>query len=191
MKRLLSSGLALGILTAGQAGEVQHATVDYADGDYSVDLSVKINGDRDTIYTIATDYKQLSRLSDVIIESSLISRKDASGSTVIRRRMVTRTCVLRFCFDAILIEDLREPESGIIKTVFIPEDSDFLYGEAVWEVLRFDDSNTMINFTSKFRPDFWVPPLIGPLFIRRMVLNTAEQTINNIEAIAASEQPRP
>lgn len=192
MKFWLSSGLLLlGNLVVGHAGEIQNVTITHDDGDYSVDLSIKVSGDKDTIYGIATDYKRLSRLSDVIIESGLISRDDGKGSSIVRRRIVTRACVLRFCFDTILIEDIWEPESGIIKTVFVPEDSDFLYGEAVWQVQRLDDSNTLIRFTSTFRQDFWVPPLIGTMVIKRMALNTAEYTIKNIETIAASEQTRP
>ena len=191
MSRLLTTGLLLLAIQIVQAGEVQHASVDYRDGDYSIDISVRINGDKDTIYGIATDYKQLSRLSDLIIEAGLINYTDADGKTVVRRRMVTKSCVLRFCFDAILIEDLWEPQSGIIKSVFIPEESDFLYGEAIWHVTRLDDTHTLVSFNSKFKPAFWIPPLIGPLFIKRMMLDAARQTIQNIEDIASLETPRP
>jgi hypothetical protein len=191
MSRLLTTGLLLLAIQIVQAGEVQHASVDYRDGDYSIDISVRINGDKDTIYGIATDYKQLSRLSDLIIEAGLINHTDADGRTVVRRRMVTKSCVLRFCFDAILIEDLWEPQSGIIKSVFIPEESDFLYGEAIWHVTRLDDTHTLVSFNSKFKPAFWIPPLIGPLLIKRMMLDAARQTIQNIEDIAALETSRP
>jgi len=192
MPHLLPSGvLLLGITAMAQAGEVQHARVDHQDGEYSVDISVKVSGDRDTIYNIATDYEQLSRLSDLIIESGLTRRVEPDGTRIVRRRLVTRTCVLYFCFDAVLVEDLWEPESGLIKTVFIPEESDFLYGEAEWQVLAIDKDHTMINFTSRFKPSFWVPPLLGPLFIKRMMLGAAQQTIENIETIAGSEELRP
>ncbi len=190
-RRLTAALLLLVVLSTVQAGDVQHASVDYHKGDYSVDISVKVSGDRDTIYNITTDYKQLSRLSDLIIESGLIDRVDENGVKIVRRRLVTRTCVLSFCFNAILIEDLWEPETGIIRSNFVPAESDFLYGEAIWQVLRIDAANTMINFHSKFKPAFWVPPLLGPLVIKRMMLDAAKQTINNIETIAIGEQPRP
>lgn len=191
LRRFITGLLLSGLLFSLQAGEVQHARVNYKDGDYSIDISVKINGDKDTIYKIATDYKKLSRLNDLIIEASLVNQLDKDGNPVVRRRMVTRTCVMSFCFNAILIEDLWEPESGIIKSVFIPEQSDFSYGEAIWQVLRIDDAHTIITFNSTFKPNFWIPPLIGPLFIKRMMLNQTKITINNIEKIAASEKAVP
>ncbi len=191
MSRLLTTGLLLLASLTAQAGEVQHANVTYRDGDYSVDIAVKINGASDKVYAIATDYKQLSRVSDLIIEAGLINYTDANGNTVVRRRMVTKSCVLGFCFDAILIEDLWEQESGIIKSVFIPEESDFVYGEAIWQVSSVDATHTLVSFNTRFKPAFWIPPLIGPLFIKRMMLDAARQSIQNIEDIAALETPRP
>lgn len=191
MARLLYTGLLILASISAQAGEVQHADVTYRDGDYTVDVAVKINGARDTVYAIATDYKQLTQLSDLIIEAGLINYTDANGNTVVRRRMVTKSCVLGFCFDAILIEDLWEQESGIIKSVFIPEESDFLYGEAIWQVSSVDATHTLVSFNTRFKPAFWIPPLIGPLFIKRMMLDAARQSIQNIEDIAALETPSP
>ena len=191
MQGLLCPLLLLLVSISAQAGEVQHASVGHQDGDYSIDISVKVDGDRDTIYRIATDYEKLSRLSDLIIETGLVESTGPDGTPTVRRRLLTKTCVLLFCFNAVLIEDLSEPENGIIKSVFVPEGSDFLYGEAVWQVMAIDKSHTMINFNCKFKPGFWVPPMIGPLFIKHMMLDAAEQTINNIEKIAALEKSGP
>jgi len=192
MVHLFRAGLLLcGTVMVVHAGEIQYARVEQAEGEYSVDISVKVVGDRDTIYRIATDYKQLTRLSDLILDSGLVHRVGPDGVPVVRRRLLTKSCVLRLCFKATLIEDVWEPAGGVIKTVFIPEQSDFVYGEAVWQIHRIDDENTMINFYSKFRPDFWVPPLIGPLVIKRMMLDATEQSIHNIETLAALEKPRP
>ncbi|MEX2352765.1 MAG: hypothetical protein WD709_01165, partial [Gammaproteobacteria bacterium] len=110
---------------------------------------------------------------------------------VIRRRIETRTCVLFFCFDAVVVEDLREPEFGLIKTVFVPEQGDFEYGESEWRISEVDETHTLIDYRSTFKPDFWVPPVIGPLIVRRKMLSATEETIEKIEEAAASEQLRP
>lgn len=182
--------MVLGCLAATQAGEIQQTRVEHRDGEYQIEMAVKVNGERDAIYAIATDYRQLARLSKLIVESGLVERVSPEGEPVVRRRMVMRACMMKFCFDATLVEDVWEPASGLIRTVFIPEESDFIEGEAVWLVSRIDDTNTMINFNSRFRPAFWVPPLIGPYFIKRLMLGAAEETILNIEQLAAIEKPR-
>jgi hypothetical protein len=147
-----------------------------------------VHGDKETIYRIATDYERLSQLSDIIIKSGLIERYDEDGDKITRRKLLTKTCVLFFCFVATLVEDVTEFGNGIIRTIIIPEESNFIYGNAEWEILVSDQSHSIINFNSRFKPDFWIPPLVGPLFIKKMVLNKTQQAINNIETIAISEQ---
>lgn len=176
---------------AAMAGEIEHARVERKDGEYRVELAASIRGNRDAVYIIATDYEQLSRLSSLIIDSGMVERIEADGTPVTRRRIVMRACVVAFCFNATLIEDILEPATGIIRTVFIPEQSDFDYGEAVWRLSRIDDDNTMIEFSSRFRPAFWVPPLLGPYLIKRMVLGAAEETIMNIETLATGARAGP
>lgn len=193
MRRALPVLLVLGglfIARAG-AGEVQKASVDRRKGEYFVDVEVKVSGNKNVIYNIATDYQKLSRLNKLIVESGLVHRIAPDGTSVIRRRLITRTCVMKLCFNATLIEDVWEPASGIIRTVFVPEESDFVSGEAIWQITRIDADNTLIDFHSRFRPAFWVPPLVGPYFIRRMMLDAAKETILNIEQLAAVEKSAP
>lgn len=188
MRRLLTVTVLLGISLATGAGEIEDASVSSRGGEYQVYLSVKVKGDQATIYGIATDYDQLARLTDIIIESGLEEREDQGGNKIVRRRLQTKTCVLFFCFVATLVEDVTEPGEGIIKTIIIPEESNFIYGDAQWQILESDQTHSLINFTSRFKPDFWIPPLIGPLFIKKMVLDKTRQAIENIEIIAASEE---
>ena len=188
MRRLLTVALVLGISIVARSGEIEAARVTQQDGEYQVHLSVKVSGDQLTIYKITTDYDQLARLSDIIIESGLVERIDQDGNKIVRRRLLTKTCLILFCFVATLVEDITESGDGIIKTTIIPEESNFLYGDATWQVLESDEPYTLIIFNSRFKPDFWVPPLVGPLLIKKMVLDETKKTITNIEKIATSEE---
>ena len=188
MRRLLTVALVLGISIVARSGEIETARVTQQDGEYQVHLSVKVSGDQLTIYKITTDYDQLARLSDIIIESGLVERIDQDGNKIVRRRLLTKTCLILFCFVATLVEDITESGDGIIKTTIIPEESNFLYGDATWQVLESDEPYTLIIFNSRFKPDFWVPPLVGPLLIKKMVLDETKKTITNIEKIATSEE---
>ncbi|MGY8813639.1 MAG: hypothetical protein ACKVHQ_02825 [Gammaproteobacteria bacterium] len=188
MWRLLTVLLLSGASFIASSAEINVASVTHHEGEYQVHLSVRVRGDKKTIYRIATDYEQLARLSDIIIESGLIERFDQDGNKITRRKLLTKTCVLLFCFVATLVEDVTEVGNGIIRTIIIPEVSNFIYGSAEWEILVSDESHSIINFNRRFKPDFWIPPLVGPLFIKKMILNKTQQAIENIETIAVSEQ---
>jgi len=188
---LLSVFLLLGAGRGVLAGEIRHSESNYRNGEYNIEIAVLIEGDMETVYGITTDYNQMSRLNRIIRESELIGREYRNGIEVVRRKLVTRTCILVFCFNATLVEDTWEPEYGVIKTVFVPEESDFEYGESEWQMVRIDETHTLINYHSRFKPDFWIPPLIGPLVVRQKMLTAARETIHRIENIAAIEPVRP
>jgi len=59
-----------------------------------------------------------------------------------------------------------------------------------WQVTELEDSQTLIQFNSQFQPKFLVPPIIGPLLIKRKVLNAAKHIIEAIEHLANSEPVR-
>ena len=43
-----------------------------------------------------------------------------------------------------------------------------------------------MRFRYVMEPDFWIPPIIGPLLIKRSLLREAEYTIDRIEALASA-----
>ena len=170
-----------------QAGEVLHASANHKQGHYLIDVSFKVVGERDTIYEIMTDYNQLMGLSDVIISSAIVEPDNNNIFEGVRIQFVTETCVLFLCFKADLVEDLTVMEDGTLKALFVPELSDFEYGEVTMQVQKIDDTHTRINFMSNFKPKFWVPPIIGPIVVKRKAIQSAKYTILEIEKIANDE----
>lgn len=167
--------------TTAQAGEVRYADVKYQDGIYKLVLDVDLDADRDTVYAIVTDYQKLHRISDALVETTLLS-EDKTGKK--RRRLVAKTCILFFCFTAKMTEDVEEINNEIVLTTIVPELSDFSYGKTEWRVTSLGQGRSRIHFDCQQNPDFWIPPVIGPLFMKRKMLSEARQTIERIEHIA-------
>ena len=167
-------------LPAG-AGTVRSADVEYADGVYSLGIDVTIDGKVDAVYALVTDYDRLKELSDIFVDTALIS---PPGVEPKRRRLVSRACVLFFCYEATMVEDVREIGRKTILTTVVPEKSDFSYGKSRWEVTAVDPDHSRIRFSYEIQPDFWVPPLIGPYLIKRKLMAVAKQTISRIEILA-------
>ena len=40
-------------------------------------------------------------------------------------------------------------------------------------------------------PDFWVPPVLGPFYIKRALKSGGANAVNRIEAIALGKEPLP
>ena len=162
------------------AGKIEHASVAHKDGVYTLALSVLIAARLDPVHKIVTDYDELHRISDTLIETKRLSEPDAEE---IQRRLVVRTCVLVFCFTATMTEDVVEGDDAIITTI-IPEHSDYKSGETRWEVSAVDETHSRISLFCELEPDFWIPPVVGPYLLKRKMMSIAKKTIVNIETLA-------
>lgn len=178
-----------GILNVALAGEVQKIRVGHSDGEYKVEISARIHGSKDRIYQIATEPETQTRLNHMIVESVLVAPSGNRRAGTVHR-IVTRACLLGFCFGATLLEDRWEASSGTIRSTFVPELSDFKSGEAEWQIRAVDQDTSIVTFHSRFRPAFWIPPLAGPYFVKQLMLGAAKETILNMEKLAAIETPR-
>lgn len=175
--------LFLGLLwvSAGEADTVRHSSVTHDEGVYRIEMEMAIAADIDTVRAIITDYGNLDRISDLLTETELL---EASGGDGIRRRLFTKICILFFCFDSVIVEDVETPGDDTVLTFVIPELSDFHSGRSYWHIRSLDSDRTLLRFRYVLEPDFWIPPIIGPLLIKRKLLGEAEATIEKIETLA-------
>ncbi len=161
------------------AGEVEDAKVTQKQGRYSLDLTMRIDSDPAAVHALVSDYANLERISDIIIDSELLDGADGDRP---RRRVETETCILFFCFTATLVEDVIEAEDRAIRTTVVPALSDYRYGESLWQISA-AGGGTRIHFTATLEPDFWIPPVIGTWAMKRTMRTEAEDTILKVEQL--------
>ena len=175
------------LFLAGQvinAGEINDSHVDYTDGVYSLTFDVVIDADLQTVRSIITDYADIAELSDLFIHSEILETADDTG---LRRLLVARACMLFFCRDMRVVEEIEEHTGDEIITTIIPGESDFKSGTTHWRLSEHAPGKTRIEFHGDEEPDFWVPPFLGPVLVKRRLLKDAHVIINNIEARTAGE----
>ncbi len=182
MLHTLAKLVLLFISTTAAAGEIEQASVVYRKGVYILELNVVVSARFEPVYALITDYDRLHLISDVLIETRLLSDADAQ---VKRRRLVTRTCILIFCFTANMVEDVWEANNSII-TKIIPEQSDYKFGRTKWQVDAVDDDRSRITLFCELEPDFWIPPFIGPYLMKKKMMSEAKKTIVHIEKLAGN-----
>ena len=166
------------------AGEVENISASHQQGTYFLELDATVSANQELVYRIATDDENLEKLNDLLIESTLLSQP---GDPVKKRRMVSQTCVLFFCFKASAVVQVKEINNRVIITIVDPAQSDFDYGKTRWEITPNDDQTTHVHFQSELKPSFWIPPLIGPWAIKNKMQSEAKYTIEQLEKIAADE----
>ena len=75
-----------------------------------------------------------------------------------------------------------------IEAIVDPEKSDFKYSDERWELVERKEK-TLLIYEFEMEPAFWIPPLIGPFYIRRALRAGAVDAVDRIEALAQGREP--
>ena len=182
-KITILSGLLLFLPFPAAAGEVEKSAVDYNRGVYTVEFAGRVTAGAADVYRLVTDHDHLYLLNDMILESRLLPR---TGAPEQQRLVVLHVCILFFCRNMKVVESLREGGSGELIAVVVPVASDFESGRTVWRVTPEGASHSRFRMHSMFRPGFWVPPVIGPLLIRKKMEQELSVMMTRLEQYAGT-----
>ena len=162
------------VSTNSTASEPLTINVEYDNNIYTTSLSTTIHAPRDRVYSLLTAYDHLHLYSRLIYKSELLT----NGHLLLRLKV----CFIFICFDKQQTLSLDVSEQSIVGHI-IPEHSDFKSGSMKWQ-LADDKADSVILFSSELTPDFWVPPLIGPILIKNKLKNEALYSIGQLELLS-------
>lgn len=178
--------LALLFLTAAVgASETERAEIRFSGNTYEYTFIALLTGSSAAVRAVVTDYDNLRRINDGIIESRVLERYDNGD---LKRVLRLKHCILVVCFDMNFVENVHESPGRIVTTV-IPTESNFADGTAEWLIEAVDAAHTRISVSARQSPTFWIPPVIGPLMIRHVFLREVKETCANIERIVSAGPP--
>ena len=166
------------------AGQITHASVDHDAGVYNISFDVEIDKDIGTVRSVVTDYANLTQLSDMFIESNVLNSPEDKSR---QRLLVASVCFLFICRQVKMMERVEVINRNEFITTVIPQHSDFKSGSIHWRLTKLTDQKTRLVFYGKEQPDFWIPPVIGPLLVKNILLKQAVIIIRNIEKISVDD----
>ncbi len=165
------------------AGEIESAHVEHEGNDYRLHLVMQVDAGKEDLLALLTDHENFHQLSEVMLESSLV--KDAPEDKT-RRRLVVGTCIVFFCFKAVMVEDVELFPEGRLVAHMVPKQSDFKSGRAEWQIKARGRGRSEMVYSFNLEPDFWIPPAIGPYFLKRKMVKEAQESILTMERLAGS-----
>ena len=166
-------------LSPCQAGQLLGANAHVDDDHYLLHLDMRVKGKSTAIYAVLTDFNHLHLVNNNILSSKLLK----SQGRVHHVRVESEGCLWIFCRHISQVDKVTELANGYILSETIAAQSDLKYGRTLWHVIDEGDT-TRITYDADFVPDFWVPPIFGPIFLKSTMLEEGQQTINGIETLA-------
>lgn len=148
---------------------------------YELLMLSQLSAPREAIFGVLTDYEQFGRISRIYTESGYLDPAP-DGTPMVYTTI--EGCVLFFCKSGLRrVELLETREPSFIRTVTLPEHSDFRYGVSQWD-LEPDGDGTLLTYHMEMEPDFWVPPVIGPWILKQRLESGGRRGIKRIERLA-------
>lgn len=190
--RVARAAAALSALGAGALAAA--ATIDGLDvtkqrGLYSLEANARLDATPESIYSVLTDFDDnaYSRISRAYKESRYLDPAD-DGTPIVYTRM--EGCLLWHCMTLERTERLETQAPRWIKSTALPESSNFKHAISEW-VLEPDGDGTMMSYKVELEPDFFVPPVIGPWYLKRTLSQGGLRAVTRIERLARELDGRP
>lgn len=181
-------GLLLTSLTIGSAATIRTVEIDRQDGRYVLVSNTYLEAPPNAVFRVLTDYDQFARISSVFEESRFVGTDD-EGTPLVYTRV--EGCVWFFCKTMERVERLEFNAPDFIATTAIPARSDFRYSRSEWQLSPEGDHGTRVLYRLEMEPDFWVPPVLGPLLIKRKLVQGGKDAVSRIEGLAQQLQAPP
>ncbi len=182
MRRVLLAVVLLWVPLTAAAKQVRFSTVYEHDGEYTVEIDAVLNSPQAELRRLLTDYNHLTRLNDVLTESTLLATHDAHHH---KTRMVAQRCIAMICFKAVLVEEATELVNGDLENTIVPAESDFRSGVTRWHFEALPGNQTRVYFESIKTPSFFIPPIIGTSIMKKLMMDESLTAMDHLEALSA------
>jgi hypothetical protein len=170
------------------------ATIDDLDvtrqrGRYLLAAEARLAATPESVFAVLTDFdnNRYSRISRAYKESRYLDPA-ADGTPLVYTRM--EGCALWHCMSLERTERLETAAPYHIKSIVLPESSNFKHSVSEW-VLERDGSDTKMTYTLEMEPAFFVPPLVGPWYLKRTLSQGGLRAVARIERLARELDGRP
>ena len=188
-------GVAIALCALATSAFCAAATIDELDvtkhrGSYSLQAEARLEATPESIYAVLTDFEnnRYSRISRAYKESRYLDEPAADGTPLIYTRM--EGCMLWHCMSLERTERLETKPPYWNKRTALPEGSNFKHASSEW-VLEPDGDGTKMNYKIEMEPDFFVPPIIGPWYLKRTLSQGGLRAVMRIERLARERDGRP
>jgi hypothetical protein len=187
-RALVIAVLASCVANVGSSATVKKVEVTRDHGRYQVVADTHLDAPPSAIYAVLTDFDhdRYQQISDIYKESTYLP-PDTDGTPLVYTRV--EGCLLLFCRSMRRVERLEGVRPRFIRATALPERSDFKYSLAEW-TLEPEGSGTRVRYRMEMEPAFWLPPFVGPWFLRRTLLHGAPTAVDRIEQLARAFQGR-
>ena len=180
---IITLGLLISSMIVSSAS-LKKSSIEYKDKKFLYSFEAQINARHDRVLDKLHNFEQWDRLNDNISKSKVL---DTLPRNKIKRLLTLTQCIFTFCFNLKFVEIVTLSKDRLEMNIVAGE-GNFSAGRAIWETVSEGTYKTLIRVNATLSPDFWIPPVVGPLVLEKVFLKQIKKTIETIETLAKSRK---
>jgi len=185
--RLVAAALAgLGVAAVALPATLDSVDISETEGRYQLVADSWLDAPPAAISAVLLNFDDdaYKEISEIYQESDALG-PDADGTPLVYT--LVRGCVMLFCRSMGRVERLEVVTPTYIRSAVVPERSDFRFSTAEW-TLTPEGEGTRVHYRMALEPNFWLPPMIGPTLLRRILLRGGVEAVERIEELAQEQE---
>ena len=179
--------ITLGLLFSSMivsSASLKKSSIEYKDKRFLYSFEAQINARHDRVLDKLHNFEQWDRLNGNISKSKVL---ETLSRNKIKRLLTLTQCIFTFCFNLKFVEIVTLSKDRLEMNIVAGE-GNFSAGRAIWETVSEGTYKTLIRVNATLSPDFWIPPVVGPLVLEKVFLKQIKKTIETIETLAKSRK---
>ncbi len=180
---IITLGLLISSMIVSSAS-LKKSSIEYKDKKFLYSFEAQINARHDRVLDKLHNFEQWDRLNDNISKSKVL---ETLPRNKIKRLLTLTQCIFTFCFNLKFVEIVTLSKDRLEMNIVAGE-GNFSAGRAIWETVSEGTYKTLIRVNATLSPDFWIPPVVGPLVLEKVFLKQIKKTIETIETLAKSRK---
>lgn len=156
---------------------VQDLEVQRLNPGYVVSGQVRLRAPLEVVRRRLLDFNHLSRLHRSV-QSSELQCSFSDGRHRVQIQIQFHIILRQFTLQS--IQDFTWNEHTI-HAIMLPGENGFASGELRWDLTPVN-GDTQLHFRVELVPAFWVPPMIGPYLLKRILPEHAREIAQNLES---------
>lgn len=180
--RGLSLGLLAALLVQGQASaDTGHIEVNATAAGFQISAVAHVGAEPAAVAAVLLDFEQYPKLNPSILEARVIAHSAPDSWQV---RTVTRGCVAGFCRTVRQEQQFVRQSCWEVTARLVPDSGNLQASRARWR-LAAEAGGTQVRWEASFKPDFWLPPLLGRPLLERFLRQDSERFLAGLTRAAS------
>jgi hypothetical protein len=150
---------------------------------YYFKFEASIRGNDQKILGILKNHNEIRKINKDVVRSEAFARNRGNK---LERMICRKRCLLGYCFRLLFHEQIHESAFGVTAKI-VSRKSSFYGGETTWNVRQLADDRSEISIHGFPTTNFWIPPFLGEMILRRVFLSEMKETTSRIEQLSGTK----